>query len=236
MGDGNSIPSALDQFVYFCGGSKPFLLPGETFSLPMGWMLTQLLLLLAVGFYPSRELKHLASNTLPRIGSMRSWWLSKCFSIGIFVSIFYIWCSIIFIISSLIYGGGLLSFHPMLAFPTIDNPILVNGEIGSLNLVLSFLLPLIGSLSLCLIQASLSLAIRSELTLAMLLTYIIVSIFTPTIFLIGDLGMLARTDTIIIGCYPIIQAISIFILSITFFVIVSSIYLARYDCILVEHQ
>ena len=203
IGTSESALSAIDIWASFFGGSQPFQLQDEkAFILPAGWMLTQLTLLLSIGFHTSQELRATAAHALPRTGSTLKWWMSKFISALTIVVLFYLWCAFVFSTASLLFGSSIFEFHAERAFPGESNLAPPSDSAKPYALILSALIPPLCSFALCLTQISLSLIISSELSLGATLGYMVISIYLPSTFLLGDSGMLLRIDALVAGCYP----------------------------------
>jgi hypothetical protein len=182
--------SLLDFLIYFNKGMEVYVFQsGEQFKIPYFWIMQTVLIALLVGSYPLEDLSAHAVNILTRSKSRWLWWLSK--SLWIMTTVFAFYG-----IGLLVALGFSLVLGSPFRWPDSEIMLLVcNIDVTRLDIVtvvaLLALAPAV-SCALSLVQALLSLFIGSIASFAVLMCYVLASIYFFTPFLIADYSMLQR--------------------------------------------
>lgn len=68
-----------DYWFYVYGGMQKYVpAPGNTFQVPIIWMVVFILPAFLLLNYPVRDMQHVGTQMMVRIGGRTRWWLSKC--------------------------------------------------------------------------------------------------------------------------------------------------------------
>lgn len=75
------LPAAAygDYWFYVYGGMQKYIpAPGNTFQIPIVWILVFLLPAFLLLNYPMKDMQHIGTHIMVRSGGRTRWWLSKC--------------------------------------------------------------------------------------------------------------------------------------------------------------
>jgi len=167
----------------------------DKFQIPGDWMIMNIFLTYVIGYYPLKDLKDYGSQILIRSKKRWQWWLSKCIWVIASVLIYYAIGYIVICIFSLFNGGLSLT-------PTYD----INMYISNVNtleftsgkiVVITMILPMIMSITLSLIQMTMSIFTTPILSNIVLVSIIVASAYYCHPLLLGNYLMILRNDAIV---------------------------------------
>lgn len=189
-----NMPTFVDYFMFIFRGVEPFNPQiGNYFKLPLMWVLYNLTIAYIVGDYPTKELNHYGNNVLTRIRSRKKWWISKCLWNMMNVVLFYI-IGYITILAFNLFTVHEISFIPnqmINLFMTSNDVIKINFE-GSQFIFAVFFLPIIVSISLSLLQMTLSFILNPILSFIIIIGLLVSSIYLDSHIFISNGSMLVR--------------------------------------------
>jgi hypothetical protein len=184
----------VDLVTYHFKGRVPYV-PNQDipFTLPFDWIAIQVFVALLVGYYPVRDFRGYASQVLIRTKNKWQWWLSKSLWVMLTVICFYLLAFLIALTVSLASGWGI----------PVESAA-IGGFAAGVSLaglppeqvVLLFLVPVLLSIALSLVQMVLSFAIGPLWAFMGLMAYNGVSAYADTNLLIGDLSMVLRNPLV----------------------------------------
>ena len=187
-------PSAVDYLLSFFQGIEVYVpSPEKPFSLPVFWMAIQIAVALLIVVYPSRDLYTYASQVITRGRSKWIWWLSKCLWVIVSVLAFYAIGFAIALVAGLISGGGI--FGVSQGIQLVLNGLNIIGLSGS-DLALLFLLPVLVTIALSLLQMALSFVVKPIISFTALMSYHLISWVAHSPFIIADYAMIKRNGAI----------------------------------------
>ena len=74
-----SLAAYGDYWFYVYGGMQKYVPgPGNTFQVPIIWMVVFILPAFLLLNYPVKDMQHMGTQMMVRIGGRTRWWLSKC--------------------------------------------------------------------------------------------------------------------------------------------------------------
>lgn len=180
----------LDVFAYFFAGSDYYRMDDKLpFELPTGWLIQQVLVAVLVGNYTVRDLGGQAIQVLTKVKGRWTWWLSKCLWTAATVFAFYVLEAVVAIVLAAAFGG----FGAMGEAESLSVLGFRLSAIGGGRLVLMLLLPLSLSLALSLAQVALSLAAGPFAAFAAVMSFVTMSVYFGSPFLIGACSMMVRS-------------------------------------------
>lgn len=192
-------PSYADFFLYVYGGMKEYIpSPTNLFRFPIVWILWFVFLLFSTLNYPYNDLQSFGQQILVRTKGRSLWWTSKC---G--------WN----VLSSCVFHG-IIALAGLLLCPltgvrlsgVVNMQLLqVNFQINSEQLVSKavsipffvFLLPLLLSTGLSLLQMTLSLFLKPLFSFLAMAVLLVSSAYLLSPFVVGNYAMLVRSDRVI---------------------------------------
>lgn len=179
-----------DIALYCFAGMEPHL---SFYLASSRWMLIYIVLFYITLSYPHKDLTEFGQNILIRSGSRSLWWLSKCIWCIVNVIIFFATAFLVITISGFIAGG-----KPSLQVTEIMTQIIYVSDMqeSPYNLLYPFIfiLPLVVSIALCLLQTSLALLIKPLYSFAVMVTIMIASVYYFSPFMLGGYTMPIRSD------------------------------------------
>lgn len=212
-------PGFFDYLIFMFKGMNVYIpSPNKPFNIPVLWLLFNICLAFIVANYPFKDLDSFGLQILLRSRSRGYWWLSKC----IWNILTVVLCYLIALFVILIFTActGVFSHNPDVQIGLQVSQVAVS-ELTQNDLVLTaFVLPLITSISLSLLQMVISLiSHKPALGFIAIVCLLTISAYYCSAFLSGNYLMILRSDLIIhnMGVSSqngIIMATSISILSI----------------------
>jgi len=211
-------PSSVDYLLFFFKGMRAINPASqEPFQLPVFWVAIQVSIALLVALYPVRDLYSYAPQNIVRAQSKLVWWLAKCFWAIATVLAFYGICLVVVLISGIASGGGV--FEPNILLERFLNGLDVTRLSGA-DMAFMFLMPVVVSLALSLVQVLLSFVITPMMSFVALMSYHLISIIVFSPFFIADYPMILRNGALqpnglssvtmlLVGCGIAIAAIVI---------------------------
>lgn len=182
--------SPLDVLAYFYAGSDYYQMDDKTpFLLPMEWLIQQVLIAVLVGHYVVQDIESQAPQILTRVRDKGVWWLSKCLWIAATVYAFYALEVVVAIALSAAFG----EFGTM---EEAESLVVLGFSLSTADasqLALLFLLPLALSLALSFAQVALSMEVGPIPAFALVMAFVVASIYFGSPFLIGDSSMIMRS-------------------------------------------
>jgi hypothetical protein len=179
-----------DRMAYIFQGMPVYIpSPDNPFRIPIFWAIFQILIALLVATYPANDLKHYAIHVLYRARSKMLWWNVKCVWVISTVAAFYLLCLFVAFLSTVLVGE--ISFAPNSEIEAIVNGLDIS-SVGWGELCMAMVLPLLVSATLSLLQMLLSFVLQPIVGFLIIVSYLTVSVYLSTPFLIGDYSMLLR--------------------------------------------
>lgn len=219
-----------EYFMYLYGGIKRYVpAPGEPFKVPYLWLLNHLLVLYFTLNYAHADLNGFGQQTIYRSGGRLNWWLSKCSWQVIAICMYYFvsWAvPVLLAVASqeTIALDITQNVHLYLDF----GETLIPFEKINLSMELT-LMPLLFTVSMGLLQLTLSIIIKPVFAYIISATICIMSSHTQSALLLGNYAMAARCNRVISdGMNSNIGIFSMVILSLVC-VIIGALRFRRYD-------
>lgn len=218
----------FDLLIVFFWGNEPVEYDvaaagfnGSGIPVSMVWLCFFCYLSYMVGYYTRDDLKINANNCLLRIGSKEIWWVSKCIWCVMTVVILYgllLLCILLFVFG---FGDLRSSFHPelMVQYNGCD---LTPGSEPSL-LLISFILPLVTSVVISLVQICISIYIKPIFCFFFSLVYLLCASYFSHPLLIYNYTMICRNKELGDG-----GSIILMMLASVFFVVLLGCKFIRY--------
>lgn len=186
--------SMSDYLIFMFRGIEVYVpSPNDPFTVPIFWMILQVLVALLVSVYPTNDLRTYALNVFTRIGSRRVWWVAKIAWTVLTVCSFYLLCLVVVAVFSLLAGDS--SFLPVSAVGLyssgIDALAMSPTELCGILLV-----PVFVSVALSVVQVSLSFIVKPALSFLFVMAYCVASAYLYSPFLLGDYSMILRNGLV----------------------------------------
>lgn len=216
----DNMPNFIDYYLFVFEGVLPFNpTNGIFFSLPLMWMLYNLILAYVVGNYPVKDLTNYGDNTLTRIKSRKKWWIHKCIWNIMSVLVFYILGFLTILIFSLLTVKNIILIpNPVLNMYITGNDVISTLFISTNFLTGVFIVPIIISIAISLLQMTLSFILSPILSYTLVSTLLVSSAFLDSKFLFCNNSMLTRnvmfTSGGVSNSFSIIFAIIISLVSV----------------------
>lgn len=222
--------SYFDYVLYAFGGMKPYDPAGsDPFPFPIIWLAIHLLIGYFTLYYPYNDLMTVGQNILIRSGGRRSWWLSKC-----------LWNMLSVVCCFALAWGAILLFclaagvpitntiFPELLYSIFEIDDNVPALTGAFWIPL-FVLPLLVSLALNLLEMTLSLFLKPLFSFGVYAVVLLSSAYLFTPYMIGNFAMPIRSHMILSNGMTSRMGIMIAGVLIVLCIAVGSIYFKRYD-------
>lgn len=219
-----------EYFMYLYGGIKHYIpTPGEPFKMPYLWLLNHMLILYFTLKYAPSDLNGFGQQTIYRSGGRITWWISKCVWQILSIGGYYIVSWITMLVMTLVSKDVLsLNITPsVLLFADFGNNIL---PFTSINLGIELLaLPLIFTVSLGLLQLTLSITFKPTYAYIISAALCIMASHTQNPLLFGNYAMAIRNSKVISnGMSTPIGFISMLILSLIC-IVMGAVRFSKYD-------
>ncbi len=164
-----------DYLLYLLHGMPRFVPGDQNFVPNVEWLLLHLYLACAVGSYPQRDLLETGAQIWLRSGSRRGWWISKCLWSAAATVFFYL---LILLVPWLFSFAGMSpDWMPQNEIQQYFSSVSVAGVPPGRMLLHTVLLPLLTSVSLSLLQITLSLLTRPLFGLLAVAAMLVSAIF-----------------------------------------------------------
>lgn len=192
-------PSYADFFLYVYGGMKEYIpSPTNLFRFPIVWILWFVFLLFSTLNYPYNDLQSFGQQILVRTKGRFLWWVSKCgwnvLASGVFHGIIALAGLLLCLQTGVRLSGGVNTQLLQVNFQ-IDSEQLVSKAV-SLPLFV-FLLPLLLSAGLNLLQMTLSLFLKPLFSFLAMAVLLVSSAYLLSPLVVGNYAMLVRSDRVI---------------------------------------
>jgi len=185
----NSKAGVLDFLINVFAGNEPYDPEAHKgISLPMIWIVFHALLFSLVGFYIKDDLKKNAAPFILRVKSRWQWWTSKFVWCVLTVLIYYL----LFFAVLCIFGSFSFTAHEKVALDFFD--LGISGVKNSDIFLASFILPMIISVSIAVLEAAVSLIIKPFYCFVFVVCYLAASAFHCNLFLLFNFAMLNRNN------------------------------------------
>lgn len=224
-----------DYILYAFRGMKVFCKSDKGFTVNVIWIMYNVYLAYIVSDYPFRDLTGYGQIMLLYSKKRSYWWISKCIWNITSVFIFYLLAYGTLAICSIITGEISLCLFPHTTVQLGFSQMNTEGISQKTILIISFILPLITSISISLLQMTISLILQPILGIVSVAGMLVASAFYCTYWLPGNYLMIMRNEQILPGSginliSGVVLSISIFIIS----VVVGLFYLPRKDILIKE--
>lgn len=184
-------PSIVDCWIFIFRGMAVYIPSnGMPFQIPIYWLMQQLLLAFLLLNYPTQDVSNYGVQILTRARNKSIWWLSKSIWSVCTVVSFYLIAFIIIAIYSVCFGE--VSFQPHLLINSEINQVNINGIQDLYFYIAIFLVPIVASISLAMLQMSLSFILSPILSYLILVCYMVISAYYCSPFFIGNFTMILR--------------------------------------------
>lgn len=182
-----------DFWMYLYGGMKVYRpQDGTVFLFPVIWILLLAMPAFLTLHYPFRDMQDIGPQILCRSGSRKNWWLSKCFWNLCCTTCFYLMVLLTALFLCILWKRPLTAnLHPrviQILFQLTDQP----SDASPLLPWYTFLLPLLISLALNILQMTLSLFLKPLFGFLCTSVILICSAYAMHPALLGNYGMLLR--------------------------------------------
>jgi len=186
-----------DYIFYMFRGMKIFTATDKEFKVNIFWLVINLYISFVVSFYPFKDLKGYGQLMLLRSQKRSYWWLSKC----IWVSFSIFMCYIIAFAVAAIFtlACGEFSIYPQSEMQAYFSETNVNGLTAQGILLNAFLLPVICSISISLLQLFISNVFQPLFGLMITAAVLVCSVFYCVPFLPANFIMLMRNEFVLPG-------------------------------------
>lgn len=218
----------IDVLMYVLKGEKPFdPYNNEDFKFPFSWLINQLSIAFIIGKYPLSELyDNHGAFVLIKGGSRRKWVLSKYLWIVTVCIIYYLLILMTILIFCKISGFAVsleLKTSQSFAFLTASK------TFTGIKLIKILLLPLFTSIALSSMQTAISLVFQSVYGFAFVLGVCGISIYSNSIWAIGNCSLLMRNEQFNYSDINTDKALILLCTIIIISFLFSIIYFDRYD-------
>lgn len=223
----NSQATTMDLFIYiFCGETKYIPSPQTFFVIPVFYLAIGLYIALMIGDYAKKDFTGIGHQIFLRTPRKLEWWCSKCIWCVITVVKFYLILWAVVILFSILTGkaGSQISESGYYLLMT-DMP---NGLEEKIKIPL-FLLPLLMSIALSLLQMTLSFVFESVGSYAIILAILAISAYWTSTWMIGNYGMLLRNEMFLEEGVKNEIAVGVSIILAIISIIIGYIYVKRKD-------
>lgn len=185
-------PTWGDYLFFIMKGMKPFNEEDTQFELNVLWLAIHLFLAYIVSFYPFKDLHGYGQLMLIRSQKRNYWWISKCiWNIGS-ITLFY---ALIWLVTFLFaLCTGTLCLVPTREIQNILSKTAAVDLQPSIMLLYGLLIPWMISVSISLLQMTISMMTKSIFGILFVCAVLIVSVFTDSFLAPGNYLMALRWD------------------------------------------
>lgn len=219
-----------EYFMYLYGGIKKYVpTPGEPFKVPYLWLLNHLLILYFTLNYTSADLNGFGQQTIYRSGGRVTWWLSKCSWQVIAICMYYFasWAVLVLLAVASRETISLEITQNVHLYLDFGKTLIPFEQIDLSTELL--LLPLLFTVSIGLMQLTLSIIIKPAFAYIISATICIMSSHTQSPLLFGNYAMAARCNKVITdGMNATVGEVSMITLSVIC-VALGAVRFRRYD-------
>lgn len=190
------LPTFMDEVLYLFGGMAPYIPNSDMpFKIPATWLILHIYLAFFVGSYPVEDLNHYGKNILLRCQKRSSWWMSKYVWCMVSVLVYYAVCYVA--IFGFTLFTGIISMSPTYEIQEQANELYLQGiPLGEVAFA-AIVLPILTSLALSMIQMVLYLWVSPVLSYVVVVSYLVLSAYFTTPFLIGNYSMIFRNKMLL---------------------------------------
>lgn len=227
----------IDYLFSMFAGIKEYV-PSMTdeFLIPVKWLLLHLFILYSTLYYPSRDLSSLGINILIRTKGRIIWWISKCLWNICYVLVVYLLIFISVIIFCLIMKEPIsLNINPMFVNDLLEAESPYDTFSNQLVYII-LLFPMFLSISLNLLQMTLSLLIKPLYSFGVMAVILLSSAYLFTPYLAGNYGMPIRSNHVVENGFTFSGGILLFLILIVGSFMIGCFYFRRYDILDMEEN
>lgn len=187
-------PCAGDYILYIFGGMNWYNSgKNAQLEIPYIWMSIQLLVCSCVFSYPVRDIYGKGTSILLHSGSRTQWWLCKCLWAVEQVFTVYICILTGIFLSSFLFGSVSMHINTD-AFRLIEGVYLKDNVSAGFSMLVP---PLLYSITITMIQIAISLICNPAVSLAAIVLYDVLSVYSMSPYILGNISMLYRNSAII---------------------------------------
>lgn len=189
---------------------------GANFSLPIQWMVLQVLIAYLIGSYPLYDLQNYGINLLVRVKSREKWWLGKViWTIESVIMVYFIGYLILGYIT--LVSGGRFDEVRIEASALLFADYSVFNQIGIL--MIAVVMPMLTSITVSFLQLLLTFCFDSVVAFAIIFFILIISVFYAGPIWIYENGMGIRLYELVINGSFIERMIGMIIVDVAIIVI-----------------
>lgn len=225
-----SAPSSLADYVFYIFAGKEEYKPtiGESFSFPSVWTLLFVFVMFMTLIYPFKDLNGFGKFVLMNTRSRKIWWYSKCCWIIVTMAIVNIIILSVITVFGLLtkasFSGEVSGCCIAVANNKFDYYMYKDFHIG-----LKLLLPFFVMTAMSMLQMTISLAVKPNVSFMLTVAHLISAAFYKTPFLFANYTMLLRSDTVAESGLSASQGILLTVLVTAVSMIIGSIVFSRRD-------
>lgn len=223
-------PSFFDCLIYLFKGID-FYIPGQgkQFEVPALWLAVQIFICIVAYNYPKDNYEKYGGQTLTRIGSKRTWWISKCAWMIQSVFLYYIIGYSIMFIACILAGSDSV-------LPNKDWNLYMTGiDVSLMNFkelwLVCCLIPIAASIALSISQMTMSFIFNPIYSFIAIIAYLVISVYYNNMFLFGANSMILRNGLISINGQDNIMILTTDVIVMTVFGVGGYFYLKRLDVV-----
>lgn len=191
--------SFADYMVYIYGGMDRYVpKSGNNFLFPIRWLVVFMISPFLVLNYPYRDMQGIGQQILVRTRGRTAWWMSKCIwnVLSVFIYNFLLFATALFFCIAVggDISGGINSELQYIAFQFDRSSMIYGDEPWSLAIIF---LPVLVSISINLMQMTLSLFIKPVFSFFFVAFLLISSAYFTSPYLLGNYAMSMRYDMVV---------------------------------------
>ncbi len=186
--------TVMDYLVFSFQGMYIYKFsPKDSFTIPLYWFIFQIGISYFIAYYTENDLRSNGRNILMACKSRLSWWFSKIIVCISSVLVYYI-LTIGLIVGMAIISGASLSWELSNDLSlSVFSYTLIYMDIKDI-LLITILLPVLTTISICLCQIVVSLVISPVLSFAAVCSFYVLSAYYTSPWLIGSYTMWQRSS------------------------------------------
>lgn len=218
--------SFWDLCVSFFGGVEEYnrLDRNSQFRLPVFLILHQFFMLFLVGSYPKENMERNGIHVFTECGDRKKWWLSKCIWVAVNISVYY---AMTYIFLKLL-AVGIEKYATVIRSSEL---IVQAGGMGVELLANLFLLPLLASIAMGMIQLFIGIFLKPIWGYVIICFLVVLSAYKTNIWFIGNHIMMLRNRFFSAGKIGLTEGVCVDLFIIALCLILGSLFIQRYDII-----
>ena len=218
--------SFLDLCFSFFGGIEEYnrLDRNSQFRLPVFLMLHQFFMLFLVGSYPKENMEKNGIHVFTECGDRIKWWLGKCTWVAMNISLYY---AVTYMFLKVMAVGIAKNTNA-----TGNSEILIQaGGMSGEFLANLFLLPLLASLAMGMIQLMAGIFLKPIWGYVIICFWVVLSAYKTNVWFIGNHIMMLRNRFFSAGKIGLMEGVCVDLFIIVMCLILGSLFMQRYDII-----